>query len=318
MFDQTSWQGQPQTSMQTPQHPSADPQYAAASFEPVQGGGYGYGRPADINVEGGPATGSDANMMQGMMDSMISNPSMVKSFAKAGLGAYGEKSYNFVQNTANKYFSGETLHRYFNLDQQYVVNKLKLLACPVLHKGSWARIPEQVAGGMTYKPPRHDINAPDLYIPIMGLLSYTLLGSGVMLVDDKFTPETLRSYISYGLMAWVFSAMVLWAGLKSIATAQVPINVPFLDLLSYSGYAFVPVCWSMVFGCGLGKYGKYGYYFTWLWGSSCMAVFIVKTMKRIIFAEARHYGVDSKSNNYHLLAIALIQYPVAYWLAVLP
>jgi hypothetical protein len=41
----------------------------------------------------------------------------------------------------------------------------------------WARIPEQVAGGLTFKPPRNDINAPDLYIPLMGFWSYVLAAS---------------------------------------------------------------------------------------------------------------------------------------------
>ena len=59
--------------------------------------------------------------------------------------------------------------------QPYVFNKLKLLACPFLHKGSWARIPERDADrGLAFKPPRGDINAPDLYIPLMGFASYVL------------------------------------------------------------------------------------------------------------------------------------------------
>lgn len=44
-------------------------------------------------------------------------------------------------------------------------------------QGHWTRIAEQVAGGLTYKPPRGDMNAPDLYIPLMACLSYILLGA---------------------------------------------------------------------------------------------------------------------------------------------
>ena len=38
----------------------------------------------------------------------------------------------------------------------------------------------QIAGGQKYRPPRADVNAPDLYIPLLGAWTYCLL---VCLVD---------------------------------------------------------------------------------------------------------------------------------------
>ena len=32
-----------------------------------------------------------------------------------------------------------------------------------------------MAGGLKYKPPRHDINAPDLYLPLMAVATYIML-----------------------------------------------------------------------------------------------------------------------------------------------
>ncbi len=33
-----------------------------------------------------------------------------------------------------------------------------------------------------------------------------------------------------------------------------------------------------------------GYHVVWAYGSLCMAIFLVRTMKRVIFQEARHYS----------------------------
>jgi hypothetical protein len=49
----------------------------------------------------------------------------------------------------------------------------------------------QVAGGMKFKPPISDINAPDLYIPLMGFLPYCVLCClvDVVSVPSRFKPE---------------------------------------------------------------------------------------------------------------------------------
>ena len=44
---------------------------------------------------------------------------------------------------------------------------------------------------MKFKPPISDINAPDLYIPLMGFLTYCVLCclADVLSVPSKFKPE---------------------------------------------------------------------------------------------------------------------------------
>jgi hypothetical protein len=44
---------------------------------------------------------------------------------------------------------------------------------------------------MKFKPPTSDINAPDLYIPLMGFLTYCVLCClvDVMSVPSRFKPE---------------------------------------------------------------------------------------------------------------------------------
>ena len=45
-------------------------------------------------------------------------------------------------------------------------SKLLMLLAPFLKKWSYTRALEQISGGHKYLPPRQDVNAPDLYIPL--------------------------------------------------------------------------------------------------------------------------------------------------------
>ena len=46
-------------------------------------------------------------------------------------------------------------------------------------KGHWTRISDQVGGGaLSFRPPLFDINAPDLYIPLMAFGTFVVL-SGI-------------------------------------------------------------------------------------------------------------------------------------------
>ena len=105
------------------------------------------------------------------------------SFANIGLGLYGaEKAqqwFNSNNNFLNKSVNNvailsSSVKYYFDIDTSYVIMKLKTILVPFMHK-NWERIPEQVAGGVTYKSGRQDVNAPDLYIGVNSFVTYVLL-----------------------------------------------------------------------------------------------------------------------------------------------
>ncbi|KAE8807207.1 protein YIF1B-B-like [Hordeum vulgare] len=64
---------------------------------------------------------------------------------------------------------------YFQVNNQYVWNKLKVVLFPFLHRGHWTRTTELVGGRLSYKPPVQDINAPDMYIPLMAFTTYIVV-----------------------------------------------------------------------------------------------------------------------------------------------
>ncbi|CAI0374264.1 unnamed protein product [Linum tenue] len=85
-------------------------------------------------------------------------------------------------------------------------------------------------------------------------------------------------------------------------------EAPLLDIVAYGGYMFTGLCLAVLGKILLG----YSYYFVLPWACVCMGVFLVKTMKRVLFAEVRSY--DSSRHHYLLLFIALAQFPLFMWL----
>jgi hypothetical protein len=73
----------------------------------------------------------------------------------------------YVEQNFLRFINTRSLKPYFNVSTSYVLRKLQLLIFPWRHK-PWSRQMrrnEVSAAVEGYKPPREDINAPDLYIP---------------------------------------------------------------------------------------------------------------------------------------------------------
>ncbi|XP_054804439.1 uncharacterized protein LOC129307480 isoform X2 [Prosopis cineraria] len=192
---------------------------------------------------------------------------------RGGLGAYGEK----ILGSSSEY---------------------------VQSNGQWTRITEPVGGRLSYKPPFHDINAPDLYIPLMAFGTYVVLSGLSLGLRGKFSPEALNWLFIKGLLGWFMQAMLLKVTLFSLAGGEAPL----LDIMAYAGYTFAGMCLAV-----LGRIlSGYSYYILMPFTCLSMGVFLVKTLKRVLFAEVRSY--ESSKHHYLLLFIALAQFPLFTWL----
>ncbi|KAF9600956.1 hypothetical protein IFM89_014662 [Coptis chinensis] len=133
-----------------------------------------------------------------------------------GLGAYGERilgsSSKYVQSNVREYFSDPQY--YFQVNGQYVRNKLK---------GHWTRITEPVGGRLSYKPLAFDINAPDLYIPLMSFGTYVVLASFKLGLIGKFSPEALSLQFTKGLLGWFLQVLLLKVSLYSLGSGEAPL-----------------------------------------------------------------------------------------------
>ncbi|XP_019095424.1 PREDICTED: protein YIF1A isoform X2 [Camelina sativa] len=147
----------------------------------------------------------------------------------------------YVQSNISRYFSDPQY--YFQVNDQYVRNKLKIVLFPFLHRGHWTRISEPVGGRLSYKPPIYDINAPDLYIPLMAFGTYVVLAGLSLGLYGKFSPEALNWLFVKGMVGWFLQVMLLKISLLSLGSGEAPL----LDIVAYAGYTFTGLCLAVLF-----------------------------------------------------------------------
>ncbi|PKU71298.1 protein YIF1B-B [Dendrobium catenatum] len=227
---------------------------------------------------------------------------------RGGLGAYGERflgsSSEFMQSNITQHLSDPQY--YFQVNGRYVRNKLKVILFPFLHRGHWTRITEPVAGKLSYKPPIHDINAPDLYIPFMAFGTYVVLSGFYSGVFGRFTPEALSLQFTKGLFGWLFEVLILEGILYSMGSGEAPL----LDIVAYGGYAFAALSLAIM----ARLFWSFSYYFMLPWICICTGVFLLKTMKRVLLGGARGYEKHSSRQHYLLLLMVAFQFPLLFWL----
>ncbi|KAI8622752.1 hypothetical protein BC830DRAFT_1234900, partial [Chytriomyces sp. MP71] len=156
-----------------------------------------------------------------------------------------KEGQTIVNQNLNKFVNIPKLKYYFNVSNSYVLNKLRVLVFSFRQK-SWTRlvVRSEHSGQMEgFKPPREDLNAPDLYIPIMAFVTYVLTVGITLNSRKKFEPEVLGMTSSTALVIIAFEVLVfkLACYLLNVVT-----EVPFLDLISYCGYKFVPVLFCLI------------------------------------------------------------------------
>lgn len=156
-------------------------------------------------------------------------------------------------NTAyqlNRYVSIGALKHYFNVTTPYVLRKLLLVLFPWRHK-PWSRQQRPSATSSqessTYSyyflPPRDDLNSPDMYIPVMAIVTYILLSTLLAGLRGQFHPEVmgLSATAAFAVVAIEILGLKFGTYILSISN-----DSQLLDLVAYSGYKFVGVIVTLV------------------------------------------------------------------------
>uniref|UniRef100_A0A453SI68 Protein YIF1B n=1 Tax=Aegilops tauschii subsp. strangulata TaxID=200361 RepID=A0A453SI68_AEGTS len=261
---------------------------------------------AEMNIDLGGLAGRPTTSQADPFQSALygAGPGLIRS----GLGAYSEKflgsSSDFMQSNITQYLSNPQY--YFQVNNQYVRNKLKVVLFPFLHRGHWTRITEPVGGRLSYKPPVQDINAPDLYIPLMAFATYIVVAGYALGVLGRFTPVALTIQFTKGLLGWFMQVILIKALLYSLGSGESPL----LDIVAYAGYGFAGTSLAML----VRIFWSYSYYFVLPWFCICTGVFLVKTMKRVLQGVSRTYERHPSRNHYFLLFLVAAQFPMLFWL----
>ncbi|EED43828.1 membrane protein, predicted [Enterocytozoon bieneusi H348] len=128
-----------------------------------------------------------------------------------------QTALNISQTYVNENFNGDKLlfiRQYFDINNTYICDKLRLIIFPFDNTLDYL-----------YKP--------DLYIPLMALITYTLCQLLLYGFHSQFHPEKLFIMISRNIFLQV-GLGVLYSCIAFIFN----VKIPFLSLLCFTGYRY--------------------------------------------------------------------------------
>lgn len=167
-----------------------------------------------------------------------------------------------------RYVSVSALKHYFQVSNSYVINKLFLVLFPWRHK-PWTRKQTSGPNGQEgwYLAPRDDINSPDMYIPVMAVVTYVLLSTMIAGIRGQFQPDLLGNTAITASIIIFLEILVLKLGCYLLGITN---NSQLLELIAYSGYKFVgaivttAIAETVSGGKGTGGWvGWFVFFFTW-------------------------------------------------------
>ncbi|KAK1779946.1 YIF1-domain-containing protein [Copromyces sp. CBS 386.78] len=197
-----------------------------------------------------------------------------------------KQGQEYLEQNVNRFVSVSALKHYFNVTNSYVINKLFLVLFPWRHK-PWARKQTVGPGGQEgwYLPPRDDINSPDMYIPVMSLVTYIFLQTLIAGLRGQFKPELFGYVATTALVVVVVEILGLKLGCYLLSISH---ESQLLDLVAYSGYKFVGVIVTIsiaeIVNGGKGTGGVIGWtVFGYTFFAN--ALFLMRSLKYVLLPE---------------------------------
>jgi len=200
---------------------------------------------------------------------------------------------DYVNKNVTRHLPVSHLLHSFNVSNSYVVHKLRLILFPWRHR-PWSRLVKrnetsgQVEG---YKAPRDDINSPDMYIPVMALVTYILLAGVVTGTRGDFHPDNLgmTASKSLGIVFVEFCLVKLGTYLLNIGGEGTVV-----DLFSYSGYKFIGIIVTLLVQLINVTGWVYWAVFTYAFCSN--AFFLLRSLRYVVLPDPSLQGTFETSN----------------------
>ncbi|KAI0327736.1 YIF1-domain-containing protein [Cubamyces sp. BRFM 1775] len=189
----------------------------------------------------------------------------------------------YVQKNLGGFIPISMLKHHFNVSNSYVIKKLRLLLFPWRHR-PWSRRVVRLENGQSeWSPPREDINSPDLYIPLMALVTYVLLAALQSGLNSRFHPEILGLTASKALGVVLVDFLFVKAGCYLL---NIPggLSSQVLDVLAYDGYKFVGVIVTLI--AGLLGLGKTLYFVVFIYTFLSTAFFLLRSLRSMVLPDA--------------------------------
>jgi protein transport protein YIF1 len=226
-----------------PQHVSTVPQLRSPPPpvpQPHLGSNYGaFPGQQPAGASGAGPGGAGPGVGYGGFNNFINDPTAQMSYQLGKNAVMAGQDY--VEQNFNRWVNVGNLKHYFNVSNSYVVSKLLLVIFPWRHK-PWSRQQRLSHSGgpqeVMYLPPREDINSPDMYIPLMALVTYILLSTLLAGLRQAFHPELFGMTATTAFVVVALEIMILRLAMYLLSISN---ESQLLDLVAYSGYKFVGV-----------------------------------------------------------------------------
>lgn len=142
--------------------------------------------------------------------------------------------------------------RYFNVTHGYVARKALWQLVPMTNPKKKALdgeiLSEKDWTSRTYDGLEVEIEEPDMYIPVMGFVTYVVLCAMLRGLQDEFTPDVLSATISFALILLVLEVTVAKATLYMGGAVQAPV----MDIAALLGYKYLYLSIQIILGFILG------------------------------------------------------------------
>lgn len=196
-----------------------------------------------------------------------------------------------------QYISTFNLKYYFAVDTNYVRQKLCIILFPFLHR-DWTN---KFASNDKPMTPREDVNAPDLYIPLMAFITYILVAGFVFGVQKRFSPEKLGMLTTNALFYMIIENLVVFMTKYALNISQ---SLNIWHALAYSSYKFtgMVVC-LLLYLIG----GKKLYYCALVYCILSTVFFLLRSLKTFILDMGWSPESGRKRKLYMLLSITAFQ-----------
>lgn len=253
-------------------------------------------------------------MKQEEQDPFQNNIYIDKNALEIGAINFGTKAFLEGQEYINRKEWLQTLKKYFCVTNVYVLQKILLVLFPFKHR-SWKRINETSQTSLDNEIPMTsipvaDINAPDLYVPFVSLVTFILLQGFTAGISGRFHPDVLGITGTYSVMALIilvlFVKIVCYLyGFGSETSSW--------DILSVLGYNFVNLCLVSIFSLIFGTIMKN---FVRIYTSFSMAFFIVRSLFHTILPPESQWIVSQSREKklYFLFGVVFVQLILSFFL----
>ncbi len=159
----------------------------------------------------------------------------------------------------DRWFSISKLKYYFAVDTTYVYKKLLLVLFPFINTDWSIKYSQSEA-----VPPKLDVNAPDLYIPIMSFVTYLLFVGICLGFQKKFTPELLGIQASSALGWFVIEVVLIFIMMQVLSIKSA---LKTFDIMSFCGYKYFGMIFCLIASLAFSTTG-----YTLVLGYMCLAI----------------------------------------------